>query len=66
MGPPFWRLVFTYKVKAYDTVPKAFFSVPSPIANDGAFCRNEQSIGMYFSIDYATSQVASASQSAYL
>ena len=40
---PFWCLVSTFKVQAYDTVPKAFYSVPSPMANDGAFCRNEQS-----------------------
>lgn len=36
-------LVSTFKVEAYDTVPKVFYSVPSPIANDGVFCRNEQS-----------------------
>lgn len=37
-GNPFWGLVSTFKVEAYDTVPKVFYSVPSPIANDGAFC----------------------------
>ena len=42
-GNPLWRLVSTFKVEAYDTVPKVFYSVPSLIANDGVFCRNEQS-----------------------
>ena len=37
-------LVSTFKVEAYDTVPKVFYSVPPPIANDGGFCRNEQSV----------------------
>ena len=36
-------MVSTFEVEAYDTVPKVFYSVPSPMANDGAFCRNEQS-----------------------
>ena len=43
MGTHFGAWYPLFKVQAYDTVPKAFYSVPSPMANDGAFCRNEQS-----------------------
>ena len=38
---PTMTLVFTFKVEAYDTVPRVFYSVPSPIENDGVFCQNE-------------------------
>lgn len=52
---------------AYDTVPKFYILVPSPIANEGGILPNEQSVaGDFVATDYAAHGVASASQSADL
>ena len=46
-----------------DTVAKAFYSVPSPMANDSAFCRNEQSaMGNFAMADYDTRRVSSTAE----